>query len=189
MNGVRAVVLITLLAGCTASTPSAPGIQASPTKASSPPKHDVVPARTCEQAIGVSDPNPEPGVGRIVLGRVWFPSTPPDVLQPTPPRTPEGNLSFKAGIGVRAGTPVTITVPDAFSHVYALDFANVPLESTSAIGEGQRTIRIQPCPRDSQGPWTAFSGGFLAPERACIDVLVGADARTKRLRMGLGTKC
>ena len=179
-----ALALIALLAGCTASTPSTPGVQTSPARASITSTRDVIPVRTCEQAIGVLDPSPEHGVGTIVLGRVWFPSTPPDVLRPARPRTSEGNLFYKEGISVRAGTLITMTVPDAFSRLYALDFASIPIDSTSSLGEGERTIQIQPCPRDSQGPWTAFSGGFLAPQPACVTVVVRADARSERLSIG-----
>jgi hypothetical protein len=184
-----ALALIALLAGCTASTPSTPGVQTSPARASITSTRDAIPVRTCEQAIGVLDPSPEHGVGTIVLGRVWFPSTPPDVLRPARPRTSEGNLFYKEGISVRAGTLITMTVPDAFSRLYALDFASIPIDSTSSLDEGERTIQIQPCPRDSQGPWTAFSGGFLAPQPACVTVVVRADARSERLPIGLGTRC
>jgi hypothetical protein len=181
-----AFALIALLVACTSSTRE---VQTSPQRASLTPSGDLSPIRTCEQAIGVLDPDPEQGVGTILLGRVWFPSRPADVLRPARPRTPEGNLFYKQGISVRAGTLITMIVPDAFSHRYALDFASVPVESTSLLGEGQRAIQVQPCPRDSQGPWTAFSGGFLAPQPACVTVIVRTDARSERLRVGLGTRC
>jgi hypothetical protein len=184
-----AVALIALIAGCTASASSTSGVPTSLARASLTPPRDVIPVRTCEQAIGILDPTPEHGVGTIVLGRVWFPSAPPDVLRPSQPRTSEGNLFYKQGISVRAGTLITMTVPEASSRQYALDFASVPVQSTSPLGEGERSIQIQPCPHDSQGPWTAFSGGFLAPEPACVTVVVRADARSERLRIGLGTRC
>jgi len=181
-----AFALIALLVACTWSTRD---VQMSPHKASMTPSGDLGPIRTCEQAIGVLDPDPEQGVGTILLGRVWFPSRPTDVLRPARPRTPEGNLFYKQGISVRAGSLMRMTVPDAFSHLYALDFASGPIESSSALGEGERTIRIQPCAPDAQGPWTAFSGGFLAPQPACVTVIVRTDARSERLRVGLGTGC
>jgi hypothetical protein len=181
-----AFALIALLLACTPSTRDA---QMSPRRASPTAPGHLSPIRTCEQAIGVLDPTPEHGVGTILLGRIWFPSTPTDVLRPARPRTPNGNLFYKQGISVRAGKLITMIVPDAFSHRYALDFASVPVESTSLLGEGQRAIQVQPCPRDSQGPWTAFSGGFLAPEPACVIVVVRAVARSERLRVGLGTRC
>jgi len=174
------------LVSCTAPTRV---VQTSPGRESSASPADLTPIRTCDQAIGVLDPGPQRGIGTILLGRVWFPSKPSDVLRPARPRTPKGNLFYKQGISVRAGSIITITVPGSFSHRYALDYASVPVKSTSALGEGERSIQIQPCPRDAQGPWTAFSGGFLAPQAACVTVGVRADARSERLPLGLGTRC
>ena len=95
-------------------------------------------------------------------------------------------FSYKQGIGVRAGTAITLMIPDAQLELYALDFSVVPVPSTSPLREGERAIEVQPCPRDAQGPWTAFSGGFLAPHPTCVTVIVSTDARSQRTRIGLG---
>lgn len=181
-----ALVSVALLTACTSSARDVPTSHA-PTRVS--PTTSTVPIRTCEQAIGVLDPAPEPGVGTILLGRVWIPSTPSDVIHAARPRTSEGNLFYKQGISVRAGPPIEMAVPRSFSDRYSLDYTSTPIENTSPLGEGEETIRVAPCPADALGPWTAFSGGFLAPTLTCVEVIVRADGRTERLRLALGTAC
>ncbi len=134
-------------------------------------------------------PGPRPGVGRILLGRVWIPSAPSEVLHPSHPRTPGGNLFFKQGISVRAGTPIELVVPNAFRGDVSVDFAAGPVPGASSLGEGENAIFVEPCPADSQGPWTAFSGGFLSRRLICAALVVRVEGRTERLPIGLGKRC
>lgn len=117
------------------------------------------------------------------------PSASSDLLCPSHPRTPRGNLFFNQGISVRAGEPIELVVPEAFGGRYSLDFAAVPVPSTSSLGEGESAILVQPCPPSSQGPWTAFSGGFLARKPVCAVLVIQADARSERTQMSLGRRC
>src|SRR6266511_2495343 len=185
------LALMALLVSCSPSGPrsGSPDVPSSPAKVSPSPSASPLPTRTCEQAISVPHPGPRPGVGRILLGRVWIPSAPSEVLHPSHPRTPGGNLFFKQGISVRAGTPIELVVPNAFRGDVSVDFAAGPVPGASSLGEGENAIFVEPCPADSQGPWTAFSGGFLSRRLICAALVVRVEGRTERLPIGLGKRC
>jgi hypothetical protein len=183
------VSLVALLLGCTAPPRETPPATTRSRATSATANNDRTATRSCAEAIGVADPTPERGVGKIVLERVWVPSAPPNVIHAAGSRTKHGNLTFKQGISVRAGAPVELHVPAAFRTRYSLDFAATPVETASPLGEGQTVIRIMPCPRGYQGPWTAFSGGLFAPRPVCAVLMVTSNGGSDRVSVGLGKAC
>jgi hypothetical protein len=112
---------------------------------------------------------------RLVLGRVWLPER---VLSWPPVANAGAERFLKHGIVVSAGTPVTLTVPPSARRVYGLTFG----------GSTGPSLTIAPCP-SSEGPATAWPGGYLARRPACVPVIVRADGRSARAMLSLGRAC
>jgi hypothetical protein len=121
---------------------------------------------------------------RLVLGRVWLPKSTTILPWPSQPNLSSGDRFLKQGVIVTAGSPVTLTVPVAARRIYALAYGN----PSSAIAGSRPSVRIAPCPR-SAATATAWPGGYLAVQRACVALIVTAGGRSTRVSLSLGISC
>jgi hypothetical protein len=137
---------------------------------------------------GTTDPTfttPTPAT-RLVLGRVRLPKS--SILlgrnrwrRPIPP----GQDAFiKFGITVSAGPPVSLSVPLTAQDIYALNFNN----PAATVAASKTNLLITPCPK-SDGPATAWPGGYLLKHPACVPLIIHVGARTTRVSLALGRPC
>ncbi|GID29576.1 hypothetical protein [Paractinoplanes brasiliensis] len=89
-----------------------------------------------------------------------------------------GRLFAKAGLLVRAGTPVELTV-DPSARGVTIGWGSPGPEVT--------TISVPACP-DAKG-WLAFAGGYHVPEPMCVPLIVRANGREARARVRVGADC
>jgi len=106
---------------------------------------------------------------RIVLDRVGLP--PVDyVNQLAKPPRPGLERFSKIGVFVSAGTAVTLEVPVGQRRNYALEYGD----------SGGGRIRYA---------WSAWPGGFLLRNPACVPLLVHVDGRSERILVAIGRPC
>jgi hypothetical protein len=116
---------------------------------------------------------------RLVLGVV---SVPPEYLRQI---VPSGSQAWphwrKAGLVVRAGSSVSVSVPKAWRKRLAITWGNVPGIYSS--------LRIVSCP-SSENVGYAYAGGFhLRSRSACVPLLFRVGKRSAVVRFGLGQRC
>jgi hypothetical protein len=124
-----------------------------------------------------------------------------ETRRPSPVRG--GDAVVKAGIGVRAGRPVTVRIARGDRDAVALDYDIEAWRREDpprvAAGDGQPAIRFRPCVPDTKrfsdgrpiGQWTGWNGGFIVAEPRCVTLEIrraGAQRWTRR-RAGLGEEC
>jgi hypothetical protein len=168
MRGVLVVLLAT-------------GAAASAALAAPAAVHRTVP---CDESI---DTTPFPYLGnsqpqqryRSVLNAV---SVPPAYLQQLiPTKQSPWRYWRKAGLVVRAGRAVTITVPPGWRTHAAIVWGNNggPFES----------LRIAAC-ACSPHSGNAYAGGFYLRSRsACLPLTFTVDGRSTTVRFGIGRRC
>lgn len=123
----------------------------------------------------------------MILGVVSLPAAPRYGALQTARTGMHGRLRLfaKTGLLVRPGTTFELVVPAGLRHRLALDWGNA--------NEGAPSSRF--IVRDCGGPgatrsrWLAYAGGYYVAHPACVSLLVIADGRLRRVRIGLGTPC
>jgi hypothetical protein len=198
-------VVACLVAACgdTSGTPSGTGGSGGPTASASsspsgagPPGTATGPAPTsqgsttstgagagiaCDSAIGTAG---APSPGRIViLGVVALPVNQRLQASASGSGNPASKLFAKAGLEVRAGATVDLTVPPA-------------LTSRARIGWGRyaapgTTVHVScPASTGSAGaPWIDFAGGFYASAPFCLPLTVRTPTASASVRIGIATAC
>jgi hypothetical protein len=138
----------------------------------------------CDESV---DTTPFPYLGnskprqhyRLVLGAV---SVPPGYLQQViPTKQSQWRYWHKAGLVVRAGRAVTITVPLRWRTRAAIVWGNSggPFES----------LRIAACTGNPR-TGNAYAGGFyLHAPSDCLPLTFTVDGRKTTVRFGIGTRC
>ncbi len=146
-------------------------------RASSPPSRTV----PCGENIllGHKLKFPYGGGYRLVLGVV---SVPPAYLRQV---VRSGNQSWpywrKAGLVLRAGSTVGVSVPKAWRERVAITWGNRPGVYSS--------LRIVGC-KPSQDVGNAYAGGFYLRSRsACAPLIFRVGNRSATVRFGLGRTC
>jgi hypothetical protein len=127
----------------------------------------------------------------VVVGPIAFSG----LLDAAPPRAlgpwgTNGRLGRKAGVVVRAGRAVVLSVPDRYRHELFLHYTR---------GEaGTSVVRIVPCAPATRafsyegrvGAVTGFSGGFSMVRRGCYPLDVRVEGgRSYRVRIAFGYPC
>jgi hypothetical protein len=105
------------------------------------------------------------------------------------PRGDDGRFARKAGVSVRAGGAVVLSVPERYRQRLFLHYTRTE--------EGSSAVRLEPCPPGTPafsydgpvGRVTGFNGGFSTTHRGCYPLDVAAGRRTYRLRIALGYPC
>ncbi|GAB2567034.1 hypothetical protein Aab01nite_45470 [Paractinoplanes abujensis] len=155
------MLCLSLVAGCSGS-PEEP--DAGPSAPAGPGVVD------CGHDIG----GRPPGAGsRLILDAVVLPTARLQVSD-----SGDGRLFAKAGLLVRAGTAVELTVD--------------PAAADTTIGWGSpgpegTTIRVPACP-DAVG-WLAFAGGYHVPRPMCVPLIVRVNGREQRAEVRVGADC
>jgi cell wall assembly regulator SMI1 len=91
---------------------------------------------------------------------------------------------IKFGVGVTAGSPVTLDVPRSARSMYALHDGS----NASSVADGETEVHGSPCPR-SQGKRTEWVGGYLVEHPACVPLVVHVGGRSTRVSLALGRRC
>jgi hypothetical protein len=121
---------------------------------------------------------------RLVLGRVWLPKSSTPLGWPRQTYATGYDRFLKFGVTVTAGPPVTLSVPPSAQNLYALNFNN----PAPTVAASKTRLLISPCPR-SDGPATAWPGGYLVSRPACVPVTVTVDGRSTQVALSLGRRC
>lgn len=138
------------------------------------------PSVPCREAIDRT-PFPYTGGGyRVVAGAV---AVPPAYL-PEIEDTGQAPWRYwrKAGLVVRAGVSVTLTVPKAWRTRFGIAWGNAERGTRSVV-------RIAACPGKA-GSANVWAGGFvLRVPSACAPLVVRAGGRSATVWFGLGRRC
>jgi hypothetical protein len=120
---------------------------------------------------------------RLVLGRITVPGR---IVRLD--RAARGRDRFgKAGMDVRAGTPVVLEVPKVWRGVYALEYAPGPHE-VKRVGDGSVRLRVHSC-AGPLGDWNGYAGGYVVKRPLCVPLIVRADGRTTTVPIAIGRRC
>jgi hypothetical protein len=87
---------------------------------------------------------------------------------------------LKQGLAIRAGSTLTLTVPDAWRGHLAIGWGNPAHPS--------ERITIDRC---TYGPakWLAYAGGYWVDKFACVPLIVESAGHRKTVRIPLGETC
>jgi hypothetical protein len=105
-------------------------------------------------------------------------------------RDAEGRYFVKSAVTIRAGRPVTMSVPARFADRIGLAYARTP--------QPVAVVRFEPCPPDTRafsydgrvGNVTGFNGGFVLTRPGCYRVEVRVEGgRTHAVRIPFGYPC
>jgi hypothetical protein len=114
-----------------------------------------------------------------------------------------GLAAYKSGITVRAGAPVTVSIPRPYRRRVALDYGwgvwpRPGRGFPRSLDQGRHRLVFRACsPRTPRftdgepiGPWTGWAGGFIVAGRGCaeIEVRVGGSPQTVRRHIGFGRR-
>jgi hypothetical protein len=168
----HAVVVISVLAS---AAPLGATVAASPPRGT-----DVVP---CSVAIKQTRHARLTSGDRLVLGRI----TVPQRIVQLDRAAPGWDRFAKAGIDVRAGTPVVLEVPKAWRRVYALEYAPGPHE-VMRVGDGSVRVSVHSC-AGLLGAWNAYAGGYVVRRPQCVPLIVRAGGKSARVHIAIGRKC
>jgi hypothetical protein len=127
----------------------------------------------------------------VVVGPIAFSS----LLDAAPRRAigpwgDDGRLGRKAGVVVRAGRPVVLSIPERYRNRLFLHYTREE--------QGTSSVRIVPCAPETRafsyngrvGPVTGFSGGFSMLRRGCYPLDVRVEGgRSYRVRIAFGYPC
>jgi hypothetical protein len=151
------------------------------------PADAAVPQRTCKtRAEGSGPPRRFAGPNDVVVGPVAFAGL-KTVADPAEFATFENRretlFQVKAGIGVRAGRTVTVTIAPEDQGVAGLTYVRGPARGVPAV-------RFSACDKNEpafsyKGPVglaTIFAGGFSLTEAHCVHIVVSDRTRKKVYR-------
>jgi hypothetical protein len=127
----------------------------------------------CSEIIG----HDLPGSYRQVLARAAVPAVFLANVGSEPSSAP---FSFwtKAGIVIRAGAAVTVTVAPAVARRVRITWG----------GASGTSLRFGGCREGA--PWNDYAGGFLArTATVCVPLILSANGQQRTLRFGLGRRC
>jgi hypothetical protein len=136
----------------------------------------------CRQSIGTQRP---PRDMRVVLGVVALPASPGlrHALQTArvDPHDRHSRLFAKWGLSVLAGSRFRLIVPAGEPVTIGWGYA----------GQGHvgSTIIVDRCETTPHARWIDFAGGSWAARPMCASLIVAADGRRRRIRIGIGKAC
>jgi hypothetical protein len=154
------------------------------------PAQEDVPTRSCRSRIESGHgPLTFPSQDAVVAGPVAF-SGLQRVARSLGRRGDDGRYFVKAGLTIRAGRRVTISVPARFVDRIGLAYARTP--------EPVPAVRFEPCPPATRafsydgrvGAVTGFNGGFVLTRAGCYRVEVRVEGgRTHAVHIPFGYPC
>jgi hypothetical protein len=123
---------------------------------------------------------------RVVLGVVALPASPGlrRALQTSRTGAPgsSSRLFAKAGLWVRADTRFELIVPTALRGQLSIGWGNA--------GEGHvGSIVSDPRCEAPHHRWLNFAGGYWTTKPRCATLIVAANGRRRRVRIGIGKAC
>jgi len=144
----------------------------------------------CGTSVGSST---EAGKDRtVVLGRVGVTTRQTLQVSRSGETDPSAALFAKDGLLVKENLPVQLIVPRAWRNRLSIEWGNSGLTDH---------LRVERCP-GSEGrgafnseepgphlPWNAWAGGYFVPKASCVPLIVKAGGVTRRVRIGVGTRC
>lgn len=131
----------------------------------------------CNQVIDTSGP-PYSGWTKV-LGKVWLPRH--TLGSGTTDDVADGERHwFKQGLAIRAGSTLTLTVPDAWRGRLAIGWGSPAQPSEQVTIDGCRYAR---------GKWLAYAGGYWVDRPACVPLVVSSGARRTTVHIPLGEDC
>lgn len=133
------------------------------------------------------DAQPPLGPGRVVLGVVLLPASPPvrRALQTArvASHDPKAGLFAKWGLVIRAGARLRLIVPPRLASRVSIGWGNA--------NEGHRgtTIVVGGCTGPRGARWLAYAGGYYVRHPICAPLIVVAHRQRRRVRIGVGKAC
>jgi hypothetical protein len=132
----------------------------------------------CRDVIDTAGP-PWPGWTKV-FGKVWLPQA-RRTLGANIADLPEGDWYWiKQGLGMKAGSKFTLTVPDEWRGHLAIGWGSPAKPSEQVTVDGCRY---------STAKWLAYAGGYWIDKRACVPLIVDSAGRRKMVRIPLGKPC
>ena len=170
----------TRASGPTSETSSSPAASSSTPSSGSPIAPSA--ALVCRNFI---DQHPPPPDFEKVLDVVALPtSSKAAALQTSRGGDPDPavRLFAKTGLVIRAGTTFELVVPDEAKDMVSIGWGVGPIKPS-------RRVTVS-CPAGaSSSGWLAYPGGYWAPRPACVQLVVRAGGKERRVLIGLGTPC
>jgi hypothetical protein len=133
----------------------------------------------CRTVIGSEH---TPGAERTVAGHSAALTT-GRVLQTSPSgeSDPRAALFAKDGLLVRRGSPFELIVPARWRNRLSISWGDAPRTTR---------LKVAACPANAPGnEWLAFAGGYFVPKPACVPLIVKTATATRRVHIGVGTRC
>ena len=114
-----------------------------------------------------------------VLDNVWLPRH--KLGSGGTAQFPEGKRRWlKQGLAIRAGSDVTLTVPNVWRGRLAFGWGNPALPSEQVTVEGCTYGRAK---------WLVYAGGYWVDKFACVPVIVESVGLRKTVHIPLGKAC
>jgi hypothetical protein len=175
---VLAVLTVVLLTGTGPRHPARPG---------GPPSGSPAPGTglgrghwrlSCSDFVGHTAP--AHGM-RVVLGAVALPGRPGESRALQTGRD-GARLVAKSGLWIRSGARFQLIVPTALRDRLKMTWGDA--------GEGNHGVAMtDPGCRVGDSRWLNYVGGYWVTHPLCATLIVVADGRRRRIRIGIGTPC
>jgi hypothetical protein len=139
----------------------------------------VVPtaALPCAHVIDSSGP-PYAGWTKV-LGKVWLPRH--TLGSGATDDFPEGPRRWlKQGLAIKAGSALTLTVPDAWRGRLAIGWGSPAQPSEQ--------VTVDNCTYAGQ-QWLAYAGGYWVDKFACVPLIVESGGQRRTVHIPLGEPC
>ncbi|MBA0127622.1 hypothetical protein H0B56_18930 [Haloechinothrix sp. YIM 98757] len=132
----------------------------------------------CEDRIGTDPPADDLAV---VSGVAALPDAGTSGPLQAVPRVNGLRLRYFAKRGLVAGSDRTIdlVVPPEERHRLAITWGS----------PGRLTWHLRVSCHAADATWLTFAGGYVTTRRGCVSLIVRADGRQERARIGVGARC
>lgn len=176
-----------LVAACSFDSGTTPATTTSPTDtpvAVSPSVTGGVASAATLRCDSFIDTHPPPSGWRVIDGVVAFPASPRSAALQTS-RTgsaqPAVRLFAKAGLDIRTGRSLTLSVPPRLASVASIGWG--------AGAAPALNLTIVGCHASSPARWLAYPGGYYVQHPLCLPLLVQGNGETQSVHIGVGKAC